>query len=596
MDVELRKRINEILERLQLMSIEGIDFNNMDPVAKMMLVALVNEVQKTQDYVDNTVQRVIEKFCSDFIPKEKIEAQPAIVLLNPKYRKKESELINVGSDAYFYYRSADSKFFLNYIPIFNTLLIPFSRTYLVSQNVLKIGAQTRVIRTDKPNSVWFGIETNVEINSLKGLPLFIKGTGGISPEHIYVGSENTELDFCTMRDMEKIEMVEPFDAQQASGEFFTFIRTWKRHLQNMPDASLIYITDVNHNRDIFKPRPYPKVFQQWLEDDALDSFNPNTLWLQFDFDENYHVPEECDISVNVLPVTNVDKNELTLTPASPIAKLQKQDDSFFLKILETSASANKQGFNMMGKDIIVRDFDAASYNNGSLYRDVRNLCNKFKDDYYAFVEYNGIKDGKALDDLRRIINRLGNSVGETNSKYKFDSGTYVMKDISQEPNSSMVKVYYITTQGNKGNTPVIGEEMENKRLPLIEYKTKIVMSAACGSDKATADERYELLRYYALTNDRLYTKMDIEAFLRKELLTEFGKTEFQRINVRINVEGTEGDKFLKRGLYIDIEFKDKKNYDSAIKRSFGIRMKLKIEDMSCIAMPIIVNLTNLEEM
>ena len=363
----------------------------------------------------------------------------------------------------------------------------------------------------------------------------------------------------------------------------------------MEDASLLYMTDKIHDRDLFKPRAYPRVFQQWLEDEVLDCFETNTLWLQLVFPEGYEVPDLCGITMNVLPVVNVDVNCLTLTQASPIAKLQKQEDSYFLKIIETSSSSHKQGFNMSSEEIIVRDFDASCYHNGDLYRDVRNLYNKFIDDYYAFIEYNGIKDGEVLKQLRETINRLGKSVGDKNAKFKFDSGTYVMKNMNQYPPTTSTKVSYMTTQGKVGNSPQIGETMENKKLPAIEQKTTIVVSAMGGADKASADERYEQLRYFSLTNDRLYTKMDIEAFLRKEIMAEFGKDEFKRIFLRINIEGVGGETSLQRGLYIDIEFKDKKNYEKAIQNSFDKLMKQKIEGKSCISMPIVVELINLEK-
>ena len=345
---------------------------------------------------------------------------------------------------------------------------------------------------------------------------------------------------------------------------------------------------------MFKPRAYPRVFQQWLEDETLDCFDANTLWLQLEFPEGYSVPDTCNITANVLPVVNVDVNSLTLTQASPIAKLQNKEDSFFLSILETSSLSHKQGFNMNAEEIIVRDFDASCYNNGSLYRDVRNLYNRFIDDYYAFIEYNGIKDGEVLKQLRETINRVGKSVGESNAKFKFDSGTYVMKNMNQFPTTSSTKVSYLTTLGAIGNTPQVGETMENKKLPAIEQKVNIVVSAMGGTDKVSADKMYEQLRYYSLTNDRLYTKMDIEAFVRKEVMTMFGKEEFKRIFIRLNVEGAGGPSTLQRGLYIDIEFKDKKNYDKALQNSFDKLMKQKIDGKSCISMPIIINLINLE--
>lgn len=595
MDIDVEKKVNDAIDQLQKLSIEDIDFGQMDPIAKMMLIALINEVQKIQDYIDGTAQRIVERFCSDFIPYEKIEAVPAISLINPTFKpKKDTGIIDMGQGVTFTYKPNNCKLPLNYVPLFNSVLIPHSDLYILTSKKLSYSQGSRSIDINKSNCVWVGITTKAEIENIQGVSLLIKGTGGIQPEHIYVGVDNKEISFSTMGEMENIEMAEPFDAQQSSGQFFSFINVWKENLLNMEDAALIYFTDDVHDRDLFKPRAYPKQFQQWLEDEALDCFDASTLWLTLEFPDSFMVPDTCEVVVNVLPVVNVDVNSLTLTQASPIAKLQKQEDAFFLKVLETSSSSHKQGFNMMSDEIIIRDFDASCYHNGDLYRDVRNLYNRFIDDYYAFIEYNGIKDGEVLKQLRETINRLGKSVGDKNAKFKFDSGTYVMKNMNQYPQTSSTKVSYMTTQGRIGNTPQVGETMENKKLPAIEQKVSVVVSGMGGADKASVDERYEQLRYYALTNDRLYTKMDIEAFVRKEIMTEFGKEEFKRIFIRITNEGVGGQTSLQRGLYIDIEFKDKKNYKKAVCHSFDKMVKQKIVGKACIAMPIIVHLKNLE--
>lgn len=596
MDIELEKRINETIEQLRQLSVDNIDFSQMDPIAKMMLVALIGEVQKIQDQIDGVGQKIADRYCSTFIPRDNVEATPSVVLINPAFKQKKGiGIVNIGNGASFNYRNIEQKYQLNYIPIFSTTVMPHSKKFVLTHQKMSYGTESRAINMEKGNRVWIGIVSDAEIESLKGISFLIKGTDGIHPEHVYVGQECREMSFATMHDFEKIEMVEPFDAQQSSDEFFSYINVWRDSLLNMDNASLIYLTDETIDRDLFKPRPYPKTFQQWLEDDALDCFDPNTLWLQLDFPVGYNVPDCLEIVLNVVPVANVDINQVTLTQTSPIAKLQKQEDSFFLKIIESSNISQKQGFNRIGEDIIIRDYDASCYHNGDLYRDVRNLYNRFVDDYYSFVEYNSIKDGEVLKQLREAINKLGKSVGEKNPKYKFDSGTFVMKNMSQYPPSQSIKVSYITTQGKKGNVPKAGEFMENKKLPAIELKVPVVVSGMGGTDKASADERYEQLRYYSLTNDRLYTKMDIEAFLRKEIIAEFGKDEFKRIFIKINVEGFGGTRSLERGLYIDIEFKDKKNYEKAVNNAFDKLMKQKIEGKSCISMPIAVKLLNLEK-
>jgi len=596
MDVELQKRINDAVIALGQLSAQPIDFNQMDPVAKMMLVALVCESQKVQDYADSATERIVERFCTDFIPRQKVEAMPAICLLRPELKpRSDAAPVAIGSGAEFSYKTQDGKGPLNYIPLFNTTLIPHSGIYLLNQHYLRDGNSVIDIQMEKPNQIWIGIRTQTEVDSMRGLSMLIKGTNGMMPEHIYTGTTYQELDFSSMLEMENIEMADPFDAQQSSELFFSLIENWKENLLNISDGALLYITDNIQDRDLFKPRQYPRVFQQWLESEVLDCFESSTIWLRMDFPEGYIVPDDFNIVLGVLPVTNIDVCSLMLTQAQPIAKLQKFDNSFFLRILETSTTANRQGFNMTSDEIIIRDFDAVCYNNGSLYRDVRNLYNRFIDDYYAFIEYNDIKDGEVLKQLRETINRLGKSVGLQNENFKFDSGTYAMKNMNQYPPTSSTRVSYITTMGRIGNMPRAGEEMENKKEPALEQKTPILVSAMGGADKATVDERYEQLRYYSLTNDRLYTKMDIDAFLRKELLAEYGKDEFRRIFLKISIEGAAGGTNLQRGLYINIEFKDRKNYEHACKMALHRLMEQRIRNRSCIAMPIIITLKNLEE-
>lgn len=598
MDLDLEQRINEAIKDLQSVSAEEFDFKRMDPVAKMMFVALLNETQKINDQINSLDQQIEERFCTDFIPRDKIEAIPAIAVLNPKFRpQKELETITIGSGSVFSYKNKESvkKTVLNYIPLFNTLALPYSKLTLLCHNRISFGEETHAICMGHANQMWLGINTKAELNKLYGLPLLIKGTQGIYPKHIHVGPENRELDFVGMNKMEDISMAEPFDSQQASELLFSFMETWKEGLLNLEDSSIIIITDQVENRDLFKPQLFPREFQQWLENDILDAFQENSIWLRFDFPDGYIVPDQCEIIPNAFPVVNVDLCSLTLSQSSPIAKLQKQEDSFFLRVLETSSSSQAQGFPKTTDEVVVRDFDASCYHNGNLYRDIRNLYNRFIDDYYAFTEYNSIKDGETLRQLRDSFSKIGKSTKEDNIKFKFDSGTYVMRNLKYPNASSVTKVNYITTQGETGNRPNVGDLMDNKKLPTIMPSIPVVVSAICGADKASADERYELLRYYTLTNDRLFSRMDIEAFLRKEVMIHFGKEEFQRIFIKTAIEGTGGKTSLCRGLYIDIEFKDKKNYDKAKSISLDKTMYQKIVNKSCIAMPIMINLINLEE-
>ena len=82
--------------------------------------------------------------------------------------------------------------------------------------------------------------------------------------------------------------------------------------------------------------------------------------------------------------------------------------------------------------------------------------------------------------------------------------------------------------------------------------------------------------------------MDVEAFVRKELIAIYGKEEFKRINVNVHVEGMAGKESVQRGLYVDIEFKDKKNYEKALNTQLKETLYRSAINNSCISMPIII--------
>lgn len=581
---------------------EPVDYQLMDPIAKMMLVALLYETQKIRDVIDGFDQKLIDRFCENFIPMQDVEAMPALAVVSPLFKKnKDSDCIQLGSGVSFTYKEKSSKTAISYLPLFKNMLVPYEDIYVLTRNRLTSKEYVYEIQMEKPNILWIGIHTKAEVELLEGFSFFLNKKDNVYPQAISVMGNSVEsIEFSTMNRMEDIEMLEPFDAQQVSTRFLSVIEYWKERLQELPGGVLVTITDKTRNRDLFKKRAYPRVFQNWLESDVLNCFNDETLWLQVEFPENYIVSDDCEVIFNAIPVVNVDLNSVTLTQAVPVAKLQKQDGSFFVSVLETSNAAHKQGFSMSAEEFVIRDFDAHCYHHGDLYRDIRNLYNRFVEDYYAFIEYNGLKDGQDIKRLKELVNKIAKSVGEKNDKFKFDSGTYVMKNIKQATNSSVTKVSFLTTQGALGNVLHVtagtdSSKLECKKLPVTESNVPVVVSALGGKDKATADQRYELIRYYSLTNDRLYTKMDVEAFVRKELIAIYGKEEFKRISINVHVEGTAGQKFVSRGLYVDIEFKDKKNYMLAVENNQEIKLQRQIIDNSCISMPITISLINLDK-
>lgn len=591
MDNKAQQNIDALIAELK-----NIGANINDPISKLMAVTLLHQAQKIKDEIDAIPTRIIERLCHTFVPKEKIDAIPAIALVQPSVKAKRDITPHLISDGCFFSYKIDSKQSLSYYPLYRTLLLPYTKSYLMTPSGLRTNESFTQIQFWKKGQVWLGLEISTEIEKLENSSFLIKGTNGVLPKRISVCSSSTELIFTCADNMDNLLMMEPFDSQQMTPNSLSFISHWQNFLSQSENGRLLYLTDAIKDRDLFKCKAYPKVFQQSLESADLDRFGENTLWLLFDFGEEYDIPASIEIIPNVVPVVNVSVSTVTLTQSSPISKLTKSDGSYFLSVLETPLSLQKQGFNINEEDFVIRDFDARSYNPENLIKDVRNLYNHFIEDYYAFVEYHGLKDGELIRSLRETINKVGKSVmTNTEGQNRFDEGVYAMRNIKLIGQTAPVKVSYLTTMGRKGNLPKAGQTMENKKDAALDKDVIIVSSATGGEDRATADQLYELLRYFTLTSDRLYTKMDIDAFIRLQIIKEFGKDEAKRIAYQINIEGAAGQTKLQRGLYIDLFFKDNKNYQKALSMALDRKLRQQIIDKSCISMPIIVNLSLIEQ-
>lgn len=589
MDSIIRTNIDELIVDLKQ---HGLNVE--DPVSKLIVAALVYQAQKIKDEISELPYRMLDRISSCYIPKNKLDAIPALCYVQPMVKnRKDIGAHTIGNGTCFMYK-IDSKLNLSYYPLYRNYFIPFSSLHIVSSKFMSTNGNHTEINVPLKGLVWLGLESPVDTDSLECLSLFIKGTNGVLPKSIYVGDNMVELSYTTANNLSDIPMMEPFDAQQTNPSMLEVFSNWKDTISNCEEGTLIYITDKLKDRDVFKSKAFPNSFQHMMESCDLEKFEKNTLWILLDFGNGFNVPENLDIIPNVVPVVNVCLNTATLTQSSPIVKLTKGDGSFFLDVVETPITAQKQGFNVLSEDVIIRDFDSTCFNPDILHREVRNLFNRFVDDYHAFVDYYELKDGELLRSFRDILNKIGKSVEPRHdSRNKYKEGTYAMRKISLKTQSSPIVVSYLTTFGRLGNSPKAGSMMANKKDAAIDRDVPVIASATGGEDKAGADLNYELLRYHTLTSDRLFTKKDIEAFLRLQLLKEFGKEEIKRIGYEVSVQGAAGCHKLVRGLYISIKFKDEKNYNTATGMAFDRKLKRMIENKSCVSMPIFVDLYHL---
>lgn len=582
MDITIRNELEALMNGLNEAQAAALD-----PAAKLMLVALTHQAKKIRDEIEAMPQRIVERLCSVFVPKIKIDAMPACCLVQPSVKVRRDALPHVIAEGTYFSFRIDARLSLSYHPVCRTMILPYERSCTLTPGRITTPHGISVIDEGKKGQIWYGMEINADMETLTDVSFLIRGCGALRPRRIVAGGGEKDLSFVFGDNLAEIPLMEPFDSQQMNPSMISLIAALKENIHKSDDC-LVHINDTVIDRDIFKSRQYPKVFSEFLESSQLDCLEIPYMWILFDFGPDCNLSDDIEIVPNVVPVVNLSLCSVTLSQSSPIHKLVKDDNSYFFTTVETSVASRRQGFDAANDEYLIRDFDSSSYNPELLHKDIRNLYNRFIDDYHAFVDYYGLKDGETIRSLRELINRIGKSVQSREIKNRYDEGVYVMRNVARAGSVASVKVSYLTTNGRLGNSPQSGDRMENRKDAGLSKDVLVVTSAAGGENKASADQLYEMLRYHTMTADRLYTRMDIDAFLRLELLAEFGKDEIKRISYRISVEGASGADMLRRGLYIIIKCKDKKNYDKAVGHSLSRKLCRRIEERSCLSMPVIV--------
>ena len=265
MDPILQKNIDSLLEDLRQ---TGHDTS--DPVTKLMLAALSHQVQKIIDEINRLPRKVVKRLCATYIPANKVKAFPALCMVLPTVKsKKGMEIHPLADDASFTFK-LDNKKNLTYLPLFRNNLLPIDGIHVLKNREFIFNGEKIDLNFSREGRVWLGLQLPAEVDTLENVSFYIKGTSGVLPEKILIGNEETRLSFVTADKLSEVPMMEPFDSQQMSNESAEMMRNWQNILSPGETGTLLYINDRLRDRDVFKFKGFPKVFQQLMEEKELE--------------------------------------------------------------------------------------------------------------------------------------------------------------------------------------------------------------------------------------------------------------------------------------------------------------------------------------
>jgi len=229
-------------------------------------------------------------------------------------------------------------------------------------------------------------------------------------------------------------------------------------------------------------------------------------------------------SLNTVLLANAQLNSVTLSPASPLARVAGYDNGDNLASQQFLHAIRPSEEQIYGNSLIeVRRVAADRFNQGQLVRLLHALIAKYHSDYYAFQDLKGISGDKTIQALQEILSRLLDAAQK--DKLRQLPGVYIMlrETTAIRSGNGSVEINYLTTSGANVNTSLNASSTFSVPTGFSSGDTRQIVPPVPGSDEIREESALaSLSRYYVATCDRIVTPADIKVFCYNELLSRYG--------------------------------------------------------------------------
>ena len=496
MDVKVRNKVAEIQQALE-QDEQRISLS--DPVAKMMLVALSHQSCEIERKMDQTVERLSERFCDQVLLQSNLKAQPAVTVLSIGNGRECTPYFIDENDAFTYKPTK-----CNYRPIFKTRIVPgrlmacFMNNTLLQPGKLPVQATWPDNRYNK--ELWLAFDAAGEVNTLEDVMIALSHPLPDDSLTAEVGDVQIPLSL-VMEDMPR-----------TLNSNFMLVEFWKKSLVYY--GLWLYRFGKCSNKRTLHRGEIPAWIMDSYAQEILEPFIGNRfLWIRIKTDRGGSLPLDTAILLNCIPAVNYDIQDVKLNYSEPIQRLENdKTGTYFLDVVQNQEQA---------QDFFIRDFDVNQYDNERIREDVTNLYRHYVNDYFAFVDSNSLHDGATLRSLRQSMMQVYDSLDEFRSgNVRRYGGTYAIRN--PRNNQQPMVLTYFTTNGERGNLLRRGGRLTSTNAAVGDVEALI--DATGGRNKVRdIKTRKELARHIVNSNDRLFTKMDLLQYCKMEFMRAFGE-------------------------------------------------------------------------
>jgi len=526
MDVKVRNKVAEIQQALE-QDEQRISLS--DPVAKMMLVALAHQSCEIERKMDQTVERLSERFCDQVLLQSNLKAQPAVTVLSIGNGRECTPYFIDENDA-FTYKPAKC----NYRPIFKTRIVPgrlmacFMNNTLLQPGKLPVQATWPDNRYNK--ELWLAFDAAGEVNTLEDVMIALSHPLPDDSLTAEVGDVQIPLSL-VMEDMPR-----------TLNSNFMLVEFWKKSLVYY--GLWLYRFGKCSNKRTLHRGEIPAWIMDSYAQEILEPFIGNRfLWIRIKTDRGISLPLDTAILLNCIPAVNYDIQDVKLNYSEPIQCLENdKTGTYFLDVVQNQEQA---------QDFFIRDFDVNQYDNERIREDVTNLYRHYVNDYFAFVDSNSLHDGATLRSLRQSMMQVYDSLDEFRSgNVRPYGGTYAIRN--PRNNQQPMVLTYFTTNGERGNLLRRGGRLTSTNAAVGDVEALI--DATGGRNKVRdIKTRKELARHIVNSNDRLFTKMDLLQYCKMEFMRAFGEEAISYCNISLSESNVPVDRHIEKCIAVNFK-------------------------------------------
>jgi len=532
------------------------DINSFDPVVGLIIGSLAEELHNISREINRSDNRIVEKLLELIFNRSMFTHFPAHAVASAKPMQPRVEI----NDFYQFYftkeiHGKESQEGTNNIrnifftptsvtTIFNgQVRFLFTENYLfeIDGRIKEIVSESTHKLTGDNSILLVGVQLDPLIGLLDGMSLFFSFKNIKTEDRFYHALHNAKWKINGKKVVFKNGMEK--DSDHSENSLTAMIRKDRdisyrtsHFINNFYSKGFMTLDNRNYlQKDFLQGNGQKHLLKDYFEDDRLDIFNKDILWIEIDLAQPFSFEEMNDlvISFNCFPVINRELNEYTHSIVKGTNVVPLLTDDLFFDVNRVSDSKNdiympRQSFEKSKEQknsYIIRQGGIARFDSRDARENLNNLIDQVRDEAAAFAIKGSDLISYELKQLDQILTRLEQRLGSSGVAH--DMNSYLILESASDYDK--INVQYWSINGSAANNIRAGSALSVHNGVDVEDKSVVFLTQTLGGrEKLSREDKLNTLRRSLLSKGRIVTAEDIKALCFEIFSSDLEKAEVKK--------------------------------------------------------------------